>query len=176
MEAAATGGYKPAMTRTKPTAHATQTTSPSAPGEQDELARGLCRLLADTYALYLKTQNYHWNVTGPEFFQLHVAFEAQYRELAEAVDEIAERIRALGYRAPGSFAEFVALSSLADQDDLPSASAMAERLAADHTAVAATARSVLRAAQDADDEPTGDLMVQRQQEHEKRAWMLRSCG
>lgn len=165
------------MTKTKqPAAHPTQAAALSAPGEQDELARGLCRLLADTYALYLKTQNYHWNVTGPAFFQLHEAFEEQYHELAEAVDVVAERIRALGYRAPGSFAEFAALSSLADQADLPSAAEMTERLAADHTAVASTARSVLRAAQDAGDEPTGDLMVERQQEHEKRAWMLRSCG
>ena len=163
--------------KNKPTAaHATPIAAPSAPGEQDELARGLCRLLADTYALYLKTQNYHWNVTGPAFFQLHAAFEEQYTELAAAVDTVAERIRALGYRAPGSFAEFAALSSLADQADLPSAAEMAERLAADHTAVASTARSVLRAAQDAGDEPTGDLMVERQQEHEKTAWMLRSCG
>lgn len=135
---------------------------------------GLSRLLADTYTLYLKTHNYHWNVTGPQFNTLHTMFETQYTELALAVDEIAERIRALGAWAPGSYSEFARLSSIKEAEGIPSAEAMVADLAADQAAIVRTARSVFPTADDAGDEPTADLLTQRMQAHEKTAWMLRA--
>ena len=144
--------------------------------EQDrqEIAAGLSRVLADSYTLYLKTHNYHWNVTGPMFQTLHLMFEQHYNELALAVDEIAERIRALGAHAPGTYREFSELSSISEDDDRPTATEMITRLVRAHEAVARTARSVYPAAERARDEPTADLLTQRLQVHEKTAWMLRS--
>jgi starvation-inducible DNA-binding protein len=144
--------------------------------EADRLAitDGLSRLLADTYTLYLKTHNYHWNVTGPMFTSLHVMFETQHNELALAVDLIAERIRSLGAPAPGSYREFSALSSVPEDDDRPDAMEMVRRLVAAQETVARTARSVYPVVEDAHDEPTADLLTQRLQVHEKTAWMLRS--
>ncbi len=139
-----------------------------------EIAGGLSRLLADTYTLYLKTHNFHWNVTGPMFNTLHLMFEQQYTELATAVDEIAERIRALGEAAPGSYSQYAALSSIGEETGVPSAEDMIRQLVADQEAVARTARSVFPAAEAASDEPTADLLTQRVQVHEKTAWMLRS--
>jgi starvation-inducible DNA-binding protein len=139
-----------------------------------EIAEGLSRLLADSYSLYLKTHNYHWNVTGPMFQTLHLMFETQYNELALAVDLIAERIRALGAYAPGSYGEFAALSSIAEDEDRPNAKAMIERLVKGQESVARTARSIYPVVQRANDEPTADLLTQRLQVHEKTAWMLRS--
>lgn len=138
------------------------------------IADGLARLLADSYSLYLKTHNYHWNVTGPQFTTLHALFETHYSELALAVDEIAERIRALGHRAPGSYTEFAALSIIEEDQDEPGANEMIARLVAGQEAVVRTARDVIRLAADAGDEPTADLLTQRMQAHEKNAWMLRS--
>ncbi|MDE0705203.1 MAG: DNA starvation/stationary phase protection protein [Rhodospirillaceae bacterium] len=139
-----------------------------------EIAGGLSRLLADTYTLYLKTHNFHWNVTGPMFNTLHLMFEQQYTELATAVDEIAERIRALGEPAPGSYSQYAALSSIGEEIGVPSAEDMIRQLVADQEAVVRTARSVFPAAEAASDEPTADLLTQRMQVHEKTAWMLRS--
>lgn len=139
-----------------------------------EIAQGLSRLLADTYSLYLKTHNYHWNVTGPMFPSLHLMFETQYTELALAVDLIAERIRALGAPAPGTYREFANLSSIDEDDDHPDATEMIRRLVLGQEAVVRTARSIFSAVEDARDEPTADLLTQRMQVHEKTAWMLRS--
>jgi len=138
------------------------------------IAEGISRLLADSYLLYLKTHNYHWNVTGPMFQTLHVLFEEQYTELAIALDEIAERIRALGFRAPGSFAEFSKLASIQESSDPMSADAMTRDLVLSQESVVRTARSVLPLASDVNDEPTVDLLTQRMQVHEKNAWMMRS--
>ena len=142
--------------------------------DRKTIAEGLSRLLADSYTLYLKTHNYHWNVTGPQFTTLHALFETHYTELALAVDQIAERIRALGHRAPGSYREFAELSSIAEEAGEPSATEMIERLVAGQEAVTRTARSVFPAVDGAHDEPTADLLTQRMQVHEKNAWMLRS--
>ena len=139
-----------------------------------EIADGLSRLLADTYTLYLKTHNFHWNVTGPQFNSLHLMFENQYTELADAVDLIAERIRALGVPAPGSYSAFAALSSIAEAQGNPPAEEMVAILAADQLAVVRTARSVFPVADEAHDEPTADLLTQRMQVHEKTGWMLRA--
>jgi starvation-inducible DNA-binding protein len=139
-----------------------------------EIAGGLARVLADSYALYLKTHNYHWNVEGPRFQGLHMMFEGQYTELAGAVDEIAERIRALGQYAPGSFGQFSRLASIKDEDTVPSADDMVRRLADDHEAVAKTIHSMLPSAQEAGDEVTVGLLVDRLAVHEKTMWMLRS--
>jgi starvation-inducible DNA-binding protein len=143
-------------------------------GDRKKIAEGLSRLLADTYTLYLKTHNYHWNVTGPMFNTLHLMFETQYTELATAVDEIAERIRALGYPAPGSYVQFQKLSSVKESDGVPSAEDMIADLVKGQEIVVKTARSVFPAAEAANDEPTADLLTQRMQIHEKTAWMLRS--
>ena len=140
------------------------------------IASGLSRLLADTYTLYLKTHNYHWNVTGPQFNTLHLMFEGQYTELALAVDLIAERIRALGEPAPGSYSAYSALATVKEADGVPSADAMIRELAADQATVVRTARAVFPAADEAHDEPTADLLTQRMQVHEKTAWMLRSMA
>ena len=138
------------------------------------IAEGLSRLLADSYTLYLKTHNYHWNVVGPMFNTLHLMFEEQYTELALAVDQIAERIRALGEPAPGSYREFASLSSVSEEDDQPDANEMIRRLVAGQEAVVRTARSVFAATEQAGDEASADLLTQRMQVHEKTAWMLRS--
>ena len=135
---------------------------------------GLSRLLADTYTLYLKTHNYHWNVTGPQFNTLHQMFMTQYTELGLAVDEIAERIRALGAFAPGSYSAYAALATVKEAGAVPSADKMVAELAADQATVVRTARSVFPLADAASDEPTADLLTQRMQVHEKTAWMLRA--
>lgn len=139
-----------------------------------EIAEGLSRLLADSYTLYLKTHNFHWNVTGPMFSTLHTLFEQQYTELATAVDEIAERIRALGVFAPGSYRQYSELSSIQEETGNPVASEMIKQLVEGQEAVARTARSVFPLTEDAHDESTADLLTQRMQIHEKNAWMLRS--
>ena len=142
--------------------------------DRAKIAEGLSRLLADSYTLYLKTHNFHWNVTGPMFNTLHLMFETQYTELALAVDLIAERIRALGYPAPGSYAEFAKLSSIKDAQGAPKAEDMIRELVAGQEAVVRTARAVFPAVEKASDEPSADLLTQRMQVHEKNAWMLRS--
>lgn len=142
--------------------------------QRKEIVTGLSRALADSYTLYLKTHNFHWNVTGPMFQTLHLLFETQYNELALAVDEIAERIRSLGEFAPGSYREFAALSSIQEAEGVPKAEEMIRQLTADNEAVVRTARSVLPVAQEAADEATVDLLVGRMSVHEKTAWMLRS--
>ena len=144
--------------------------------EQDRaaIAEGLSRLLADTYTLYLKTHNFHWNVTGPMFNTLHLMFEAQYNELALAVDAIAERIRALGFPAPGTYAAYARLSSIKEEEGVPSADEMIKLLVQGQEAVARTARSIFPLSDKVSDEPTADLLTQRLQVHEKTAWMLRS--
>ncbi|CAK0744834.1 Protein slr1894 [uncultured Gammaproteobacteria bacterium] len=139
-----------------------------------DIADGLSRLLADTYTLYLKTHNYHWNVTGPMFQTLHLMFEQHYNELALAVDLIAERIRALGFYAPGSYAAYSRLTCLKEEEAVPAAEAMVRQLVTDHEAVVRTARSVFPTVDEAHDAPTADLLTQRMQIHEKTAWMLRS--
>lgn len=145
-------------------------------GEKDraEIAEGLGKLLADTYSLYLKTHNFHWNVTGPMFQSLHVQFETQYDELALAVDEIAERIRALGMPAPATYSEFARLSSIEETVGVPPAGEMVRLLVEGHEAVIRTARSMFPAVEKVADEATADLLTQRMQVHEKTAWMLRS--
>ena len=142
--------------------------------DRKEIADGLAHLLADTYTLYLKTHNYHWNVTGPMFQTLHLMSEQQYNELALAVDLIAERIRALGSPAQGSYREFGELSSIPEDTDSPDATEMIRRLVAGQESVVRTARRVFPVVDRAHDEPTADLLTQRMQVHEKTAWMLRS--
>ena len=139
-----------------------------------KIAEGLSRLLADSYTLYLKTHNYHWNVTGPMFSSLHLLFEEQYTELALAVDLIAERIRALGVRAPGSYHEFSKLTSVEEASGEPDAQKMILELMEGQETVVRTARSIFDVVEEAHDEPTADLLTQRMQIHEKNAWMLRS--
>ncbi|MBU0603558.1 MAG: DNA starvation/stationary phase protection protein [Gammaproteobacteria bacterium] len=135
---------------------------------------GLSRLLADTYTLYLTTHNFHWNVTGPMFNTLHLMFETQYTELALAVDLIAERIRALGHPAPGTYSAYAKLTTIKEPQGVPAATDMIRQLVAGQEAVVRTARSIFPAADAAHDEPTADLLTQRMQVHEKNAWMLRS--
>ncbi len=142
--------------------------------DRKAIATGLGHLLADSYTLYLMTHNFHWNVKGPMFSTLHLMFEAQYMELAIAVDTIAERIRALGYPAPATYAEFVTLSSIKEVKGVPNATAMIKHLVAGQEAVTKTARSLFPVVDKASDEPTADLLTQRMQLHEKSAWMLRS--
>jgi starvation-inducible DNA-binding protein len=139
------------------------------------IAQGLSKVLADTYTLYLTTHNFHWNVTGPMFNTLHDMFMQQYTELWTSIDLLAERIRALGHYAPGSYAQFGKLSSIGDvPTDPPAAMDMVALLVKGHEAVARTARSVLAMADKADDQPSVDLLTQRLDVHEKTAWMLRS--
>ena len=138
------------------------------------IADGLSHLLADTYTLYLKTHNSHWNGVCQMFKTLHLMFETLYNELALAVDEIAERIRALGEPAPGSYREFAELSSVAEDTDAPDATEMIRRLVEGQETVVRTARSIFPAVEHANDEPTADLLTQRMQVHVKTAWMLRS--
>ncbi len=139
-----------------------------------QIAEGLSRLLADSYTLYLKTHNFHWNVTGPMFQTLHLMFETQYNELALAVDLIAERIRALGIPAPGTYAEFTRLSSIKETEGPRPAKKMIEELVQGQEAVVRTARSIFPVVDECHDEATADLLTQRMQIHEKTAWMLRS--
>jgi len=138
------------------------------------IAHGLSRLLADTYVLYLKTHSFHWNVEGPMFQTLHLMFMGQYTEIWNAIDPIAERIRALGHYAPGSYRQYVKLATVKESDGVPKAGKMIAELIAGQEAVARTARSVLPLADDANDQPTLDLLTQRLDIHEKNAWMLRS--
>ena len=142
--------------------------------DRKEIAGGLSKLLADTYTLYLKTHNFHWNVTGPMFQTLHLMFETQYNELALAVDAVAERIRSLGFPAPGTYSEYAKLSSIKETEGVPKATDMIRLLVEGQEAVVRTARSVFPAADNAHDEATADLLTQRIQLHEKTAWMLRS--
>ncbi|TNE38147.1 MAG: DNA starvation/stationary phase protection protein [Alphaproteobacteria bacterium] len=142
--------------------------------DRQKIAEGLSHLLADTYVLYIKTHGFHWNVTGPMFTTLHTMFEAQYTELSTAVDEIAERIRSLGFEAPGSGAAFARLKSIDEADGAPVAEEMVAQLAADQEAVARVGRAILPLAEAGKDEVTADLITQRLQVHEKTAWMLRS--
>ena len=142
--------------------------------DRQRTAEGLARLLADTYGLYLKTHSFHWNVEGPMFNTLHLMFMDQYTELWTALDAIAERIRSLGYPAPGTYREFARLSKIEDTEGVPDALEMVRLLVLGHETVARTAREVFKAADKGGDESTADLLTQRLQVHEKTAWMLRS--
>ena len=145
--------------------------------DRKKVADGLSHFLADAYTLYLKTHNFHWNVTGPMFNALHLMFETQYTEQWQALDEIAERIRQLGFNAPGSYAEFTRLSSITEEPGLteaPDWREMVRQLTVGNEAACRTARAVLSTADDASDDPTVDLLTQRLHTHEKYAWMLRS--
>jgi starvation-inducible DNA-binding protein len=142
--------------------------------DRKAIAQGLARLLADSYTLYLQTHNFHWNVKGPMFQTLHLMFETQYNELALAVDLIAERIRALDFPAPGTYGDFVKLSSIKEVPGVPKAEDMIRILVDGQEAVVRTARSVFPLVDQANDEPSADLLTQRMQVHEKTAWMLRS--
>jgi starvation-inducible DNA-binding protein len=144
------------------------------PAQRKAIAEGLSRVLADTYTLYLKTHNFHWNVTGPMFQTLHLMFEQQYNELALAVDLVAERIRALGHPAPGSYAQFAKLSSLEEETGVPVAIDMIRQFVEGQEALVRTSRRVFVTAERASDQVTIDLLTQRMQVHEKTAWMLRS--
>jgi starvation-inducible DNA-binding protein len=144
------------------------------PQDRQAIAEGLANLLADTYTLYLKTQSFHWNVTGPMFRALHTMFEEQYTELAGAVDVIAERMRALGHNAPGSFSQFLKLASVEEESGSPAAEEMVRQLVTGHEAVVRTARNAFTTADEAEDQVTADLLTERMQVHEKAAWMLRS--
>ena len=142
--------------------------------DRRKIAEGLSRLLADSFVLYLKTHNFHWNVTGPQFNTLHTMFMTQYTEQWNALDAIAERIRALGYPAPGSFVAYAKLSSISEEEGTPTATDMIRQLVAGQEAVARTARAAFRLADEADDQPSADICTQRMDIHEKNAWMLRS--
>lgn len=142
--------------------------------DRTRIADGLSHLLADTYTLYLMTHNFHWNVKGPMFNTLHLMFMTQYTELWNAVDPIAERMRALGFPAPGTYGQFGKLSSIKEVEGVPKAEQMVAHLIKGHDAVARTARALLPAADEANDQPTLDLLTQRLDIHEKTAWMLRS--
>lgn len=142
--------------------------------DRKKIADGLSCLLADSYTLYLKTHNFHWNVTGPMFQTLHVLFMTQYTEQWNALDLVAERIRALGYPAPGSYKRFVELSSIPEEDGVPKAKDMIRQLVSGQEAVARTARKVFEIVSKANDQPSADLLTQRMEVHEKNAWMLRS--
>ncbi|WCE02943.1 Dps family protein [Pseudoxanthomonas sp. JBR18] len=148
-----------------------------APDDRKHIADALSHFLADAYTLYLKTHNFHWNVTGPMFNSLHTMFEGQYTEQWGALDEVAERIRALGYNAPGSYAEFVKLTSIPEEPGLSNSAdwkEMVRQLVVGNEAVCRTARQTLKTAEEGNDDPTVDLMTQRLNTHEKYAWMLRS--
>lgn len=139
-----------------------------------EISEGLKRLLADTYTLYLQTHNFHWNITGPQFRELHLMFEEHYQELALAVDDIAERIRTLDVAAPGTYKAFAELSSIKEVDGVPTSAEMVKYLTKGHEQVVKTARKVLKVAQEADDESSASLVSDRMRVHEKTAWMLRA--
>jgi len=142
--------------------------------DREDVAEGLKRLLADSYTLYLQTHNFHWNVTGPQFRELHLMFEEHYTELATAVDDIAERIRTLGVAAPGTYKAFAQLSNIDEVEGVPAAADMVITLTEGHEQVVKTCRAVLKKAQDADDESTAALVGDRMRVHEKTAWMLRA--
>jgi len=144
--------------------------------DRTNIAEGLKHLLADSYTLYLQTHNFHWNVTGPQFRELHLMFEEHYTELAVAVDDIAERIRTLDVAAPGTYKEFVKLSSIKEVDGVPAGSEMVDLLTKGHEQVVKTCRDVLKLAQDAEDESTAALVSDRMRLHEKTAWMLRAMN
>ena len=146
--------------------------------ESDRLsiAEGLKRLLADSYTLYLQTHNFHWNVTGPQFRELHLMFEEHYIELAAAVDDIAERIRTLDVAAPGTYKSFAELSSIKEVEGVPEAKEMVNILTHGHEQVVKTCRKALKLAQEADDESSAALVSDRMRVHEKTAWMLRALG
>ena len=141
--------------------------------DREHIAAALSKLLADSFVLYLKTHNFHWNVTGPMFPALHGLFMTQYTELWNALDLIAERIRSLGHPAPGSHKRYLELASIAEEDGQPTATEMIRQLVAGQEAVARTAREAFKVAAAADDQPTADLLTQRMEVHEKNAWMLR---
>lgn len=142
--------------------------------KRTDIAQGLSRLLADTYTLYLKTHNYHWNVTGPMFTSLHVLFEEQYTELATAVDVIAERIRALGEFAPGSYQAFAKLTEIKEENEVPNAEQMIQNLLDSHEIIIRHSRDLLQSDAIENDDVSADLLTQRMDFHEKTAWMLRS--
>jgi starvation-inducible DNA-binding protein len=142
--------------------------------ERKKIAQGLSALLADSYTLYLMTHNFHWNVTGPQFNSLHLMFMAQYTEQWNALDLIAERIRALGHPAPGTYREFVKLASIKEVEGVPKADDMIRHLVSAQEATARTARKLFAVVDAANDQPTADLLTQRLEVHEKTAWMLRS--
>jgi starvation-inducible DNA-binding protein len=144
------------------------------PEQREAVAEQLDVLLADSYTLYLQTHNFHWNVTGPQFRELHLMFEEHYNELALAVDEIAERIRTLGFTAPGTYKAFAALSTIAEVDGVPEAKDMVKILTASHESVVKTCRAALKTSQAADDESSSALISDRMRVHEKTAWMLRA--
>ena len=146
------------------------------PQQRVLIAQELKHLLADSYTLYLQTHNFHWNVTGPQFRELHLLFEEHYTELAVAVDDVAERIRTLGVQAPGSYKEFAALSSIAEVDEVPPAEEMVRILKKSHEQVVRTCRSALKQAQAGDDESSCALISDRMRIHEKTAWMLRAIA
>jgi starvation-inducible DNA-binding protein len=138
------------------------------------IADSLAKYLASTYTLYLKTQNFHWNVTGPHFYQLHKLFEEQYNDLSAATDQLAERIRALGFRAPASFAEYLKLSSIQEESKTIKANDMISQLLADQQTMVREGREVIKVAEHVGDDSTADMVIGRIEEHEKAAWMLRS--
>jgi starvation-inducible DNA-binding protein len=142
--------------------------------DRERIAKGLSHLLADSYTLYLMTHNFHWNVTGPQFNSLHAMFMAQYTEQWTALDQIAERIRALGFPAPGTYKEYVKLASIQEVEGVPSADEMVRHLVVAQETTARTARKLFAAVNEANDQPTADLLTQRLDVHEKTAWMLRS--
>lgn len=142
--------------------------------DRKTIAEGLSHLLADSYTLYLKTQNFHWNVTGPHFTSLHLMFEQQYTELANAVDEIAERIRALGFTAPGGFESYMKLATIKDSPETLSAHEMIEQLITDHETIVKNINAIFPQAENASDQPSTDIMTRRLEVHEKATWMLRS--
>ena len=142
--------------------------------DRETVAKGLSRLLADSYTLYLQTHNFHWNVTGPQFRELHLMFEEHYTELATAVDEIAERIRTLDVPAPGTYKAFAELSSIDEVEGVPAAKDMISILTRGHEQVVKTCRDALKPAQEADDESSVALISDRMRIHEKTAWMLRA--
>ncbi len=143
---------------------------------RSEVAAALSKLLGDTYALYVKTQNFHWNVTGPDFPQLHHLFEQEYDALADANDELAERIRALGHFAPGSFSQFAKLTSIPEENSVPKASDMVKQLCEGHETAGKTARALLKKAEEHGDDVTVDMATGRAAAHDKAAWMLRSTA
>ncbi len=144
--------------------------------DREKSAKAVSRLLADTYTLYLKTHGYHWNVEGPHFQQLHIQFMEQYTEMWTAVDDLAERIRALGQYAPGSYAAISRISEIKEEDGQPDWKQMVQNLARGHEQVAKTAREVLRIAEEAGDDATSDIVAPRVTLHEKTAWMLRATA
>jgi starvation-inducible DNA-binding protein len=163
-----------AKNKVEPSASAPQIDIGIRDKDRRAIAAGLSRLLADTYTLYLKTQNFHWNVEGPMFNTRHLMFMEQYTELWNALDAIAERIRSLGYPAPGTYAEFAKLAPIQETEGVPEALEMVRLIVSGHEAVARTARGAFPAAEKGGDESTADLLTQRLQVHEKTAWMLRS--